>query len=135
MIAVNKADGAMRQEALQARAAYERALSILQPAHDWRAPALTCSATTGEGLDEIWEQVRTHRRQAIESGEHVARRERQRVKWFRASVEQRLLESLRDGGEIEASVAEAERAVREGTVTVTQASERVIDVWRSTRHA
>ena len=133
MIAVNKADGDMRHEALQARAAYERALSILQPAHGWRAPALTCSASTGEGLDEIWEQVRTHRRQAIDSGEHVARRERQRVRWFHASVEQRLLESLRDGGEIEASMADAEHAVRDGTVTVTQASERVIDVWRTAR--
>ena len=132
LIAVNKADGATLRDALQARATYERALAILQPGGPdaWKPRALTCSAESGEGLDELWECVRAHRRQAIESGEHLARRERQRVRWFRASVEQRLLGSLREGPGMRERFADCERAVREQSMTVPQATEALLAAWR-----
>jgi len=131
LIAVNKADGERRRDALEARAAYQRALSILQSGGGWRARALTCSATTGEGLEELWECVRAHRRQAIESGEHLARRERQRVRWFHASVEQRLIESLYAGASMRERVADCEEAVRRQRLTVPQATERLLASWRA----
>jgi len=133
LIAVNKADGASARDAQEARAAYERALMILQPAagDDWKPQALACSATTGAGLDELWAFVRAHRRQAIESGAHAARRERQRVGWFRASVEQRLLESLRSSSEVRECATACEAAVRAQTLTVPQATERLLKAWRS----
>ena len=132
LIAVNKADGATARDALAARAAYERALAILRPSagDDWKPRALTCSATSGAGLDELWECVRTHRRQSIENGEHVARRERQRLRWFRASVERRLLASLHANETLRARFADAEEAVRRQTLTVPQAVERVLEGWR-----
>ena len=130
LIAVNKADGATLEAAREARAAYARALSILQPAHGWRAPALTCSAATSEGLDELWETVRAHRRQAIESGEHLARRERQAVRWLWSSVEGRLLDDFRERAGMAARIAECERAVREGELTVSHASETLLEAWR-----
>ena len=135
IIAVNKADGQTRRSALEARAACERALAILQPAHGWRAPALACSAVSGEGLDELWQCVREHRRQAIDSGEHVARRERQQVRWLRSSVEQRLLASFREGEGMEALIADYEEAVKERRVTVSRAAGELLDAWERTPRA
>lgn len=130
LIAVNKADGPTRKDAELARAAYARALAILQPAEGWRARALTCSATTGDGLDELWECVRTHRREAIDSGEHVARRERQRVRWLWSTVEQRLMDFLHGSDTLRATAADVEEAVRRQTMTVSQASDTLFEAWR-----
>ncbi|ASJ75095.1 methylmalonyl Co-A mutase-associated GTPase MeaB [Granulosicoccus antarcticus] len=83
IVAVNKADGNTINDAGQARATStcQHALSLLQPASSWKPVALTCSATTGDGLDELWQNVRTHRRQMIDTGELVERREQQRISW------------------------------------------------------
>jgi len=130
LIAVNKADGENIRDAEHARAAYERALKILQPAAGWRPQALLCSAQTGAGLDELWSTVRDHRRQAIDSGEHMARRERQRVNWLWSTVEQRLLESFHDDTAMRTLVADCEKAVRAQTMTVTAAVEQLMAAWR-----
>jgi len=135
LIAVNKADGDTLASAWQARVAYERALSIVGHSSDWTPRAVTCSATTGDGLDELWALVRAHRRQAIESGEHVRRRERQRVRWLWSSVEQRLLESFRESDGMAARVAASEEAVRRRTKTVSRAAEELIDAWHRSHDA
>lgn len=130
LIAVNKADGNNLRDAEHARAAYERALKILQPADGWRPQALLCSAQTGTGLDELWDAVRTHRRQAIDSGEHVARRERQRVNWLWSTVEQRLLERFHSDESMRALAADCESSVRAQSMTVTAAVEKMMAAWR-----
>ena len=133
LIAVNKADGETRDEAERARATYERALSILRPAGGWQPRALTCSAATGDGLDELWALVRRHRREAIDSGAHVERREDQQVRWLWSSVERRLLESFRETRGMAERIARSEAAVRDRTVPVSRAAEELLEAWRTGR--
>ena len=52
-IAINKADGDNRIRAEAARAEYNRALHYLTPAGDWRPRAYTCSAVSGEGIEDV----------------------------------------------------------------------------------
>ena len=87
IIAVNKADGNTAREAELARASYQRALSILQPSGSWQPKALCCSAIVGNGLDELWQLVRDHRRQLIDTGELVELREQQRISWMWSIVD------------------------------------------------
>lgn len=129
IIAVNKADGAGKTEAQHAKAAYQRALSILQPGTSWKPIALSCSAITGEGLDELWQQVRTHRRQMIDTGELVARREDQRLSWMWSMVEQQILASLRDNSDMKTLLKQTETAVREQTLTAPQAANALLEAW------
>ena len=57
-ILVNKADGDNLQKALLTRADYEQILHYLMPATEgWTTKAYTCSAYTGEGIQEIWDVV------------------------------------------------------------------------------
>ncbi|NND91768.1 MAG: methylmalonyl Co-A mutase-associated GTPase MeaB [Granulosicoccus sp.] len=130
IIAVNKADGSTLDDARQARAAYQRALSILQPAGSWKPLALTCSAVSGDGLEDLWEQVRAHRRQLIDSGELVARREQQLVRWMWSMVDQMVLASLRDRSELQPLIMESEQAVRQQKMTALQAANALIKAWR-----
>jgi len=130
IIAVNKADGKSQRAAEQAKASYQRALSILQPGGSWKPRAMTCSAVTGDGLDKLWDTVRQHRRQLIDSGELVERRETQRVRWLWSTIEQQLLASITQQTALRPLLAEMERAVRDQILTVPQAADKVLDAAR-----
>jgi len=126
IIAVNKADGAQQQAAAHARTAYQRALSILQASGSWKPRAITLSALEGNGLDELWELVREHRWQLIESGEFEARRENQRVRWLWSTVEHQLMSRLTGNPAIKALVQEMEQAVRDQSLTIPQAAMQLL---------
>lgn len=130
IIAVNKADGSSQIDAKQAKAAYQRALSILQPSGSWKPTALTCSALTGDGLDELWETVRAHRRLLIDSGELVALRESQRVRWLWSMVDQAVLDSFHRSEALTPLVASVESDVRSQKITVAQAAELLLNAWQ-----
>ncbi|MEE9322892.1 MAG: methylmalonyl Co-A mutase-associated GTPase MeaB [Granulosicoccus sp.] len=130
IIAVNKADGKVQRDAEQAKAAYQRALSILQPGGSWKPKAMSCSALTGEGLDKLWDTVRQHRRQLIDSGELVEKRETQRVRWLWSTIEQQLLARITQQTALRPLLADMERAVRDQTLTVPQAADKVLEAAR-----
>lgn len=82
-VAVNKADGDNVERAEEARKDYETALSlILPPYRGWRTVVLTCSAITGDGLDEVWEVICRHRTALKASGELGEKRREQSVAWM-----------------------------------------------------
>ena len=61
-VAINKADGDNIQAAERAKRDYLSALHLLRPASQaWSPPVLTCSATTLQGIDEVWQTVLDHR--------------------------------------------------------------------------
>ena len=131
IIAVNKADGSALHDAKLARAAYQRALSILQPTSSWRPKAMSCSAVTGDGLDELWQQVRDHRRQMIDTGELVERREQQRISWMWSIVDQLVRLSLHEQPELQELIMTTEASVRSQQVTALQAASALLDAWRA----
>lgn len=55
VLAVNKADGALADAARHTAADYRHALHLVRPKWNGRTtPVLTCSALSGDGLDEVW---------------------------------------------------------------------------------
>ena len=130
MIAINKADGERQKLARLAAAEYRAALHILSPASPtWSPPVVLCSGLTGEGLEELWQQVEEHRRLLTETGELAERRQRQQLDWMWSAVESRLLERLRSHPEVARSVAGLEQAVREGTTTPSRAARQLLDAF------
>jgi LAO/AO transport system kinase len=71
---INKAD---RPGAAEAKRDLERMLD-LTTASDWRPPILATTATTGDGVAEVWAAVRSHRDHITGSGE-LERRRRDRI--------------------------------------------------------
>jgi len=62
---------------------------------DWQPPVLCTVATTGEGIDELWDAVRRHRAHLSQDG-RLARRRRERL---RAELRSIVAERLREGSE------------------------------------
>ena len=70
MIAVNKADGEMKNAANRAVMEYQHALDILNPkSANWKPRSLSCSAFTGDGLAAIWETICDYKRLLKDAGE------------------------------------------------------------------
>ncbi len=91
-ILINKADGPGEKAAQAARAEFEHVLHYLRPATEgWQPRAFTCSAYTGQGIDEIWRVVEKYREITTASGLFARRRRSQETDWVRALVKEGLV--------------------------------------------
>ncbi len=105
---VNKADrDGANQMATSIRAMLSTGLS--QP--DWLPPVMMTSAHTGQGIAELWEQVRQHRRHLEESSKLQARRQRRREQEFIEAVEEEMGRRLRESVKHDPDVVDRVRQV------------------------
>lgn len=122
IIAVNKADGANRDPARQAAAELLSAVKIL--AAETPPQVLTLSATTGDGLDTLWQAVLTHRGALEDAGMLDSRRRAQGVIWMRDMLTDGLQTYLEAhaGPELQGT----EDAVRRGDLAPSAAARKIL---------
>jgi LAO/AO transport system kinase len=131
MIAINKADGDNVKRANIAAAEYRSALHILSPRSvHWHPPVETYSALTGAGMDRLWQKILDHRTAMNASGEFVARRREQQVKWMWSMLEQRMMARLRSDAPIRTKVKKTEAEVADGRITPAIAAEQIAEMLR-----
>ncbi len=122
IVVVNKADGAFLGAARQAAAEHRHALHLHRPRSTaWSPEVLLCSATTGEGVDGVWDAVERHRAALAAGGELERRRAEQASGWLWSDVADRLVDAVRssDGG------VAAEAEVASGLVPPSVAAARL----------
>lgn len=123
LIVVNKADGDNLVRANATRADYEQVLHYLQPATEgWLTGARTCSAITGNGIDELWHVVEQFRRVTRETGVFTRRRQQQNLEWVYTLVREFLETSFFSHPAVTAAIPTMERGVIEGTMAPTMAA-------------
>ncbi|SHM21152.1 methylmalonyl Co-A mutase-associated GTPase MeaB [Cryptosporangium aurantiacum] len=131
VITVNKADGPHVNDARRAARELAGALRLLHGDRGgWDVPVLTCSASEGTGLEEIWEQIVRHQDTRTASGALEARRREQQVRWVWTMVQDRLLASLRDHPRVAEIAPKVEQQVAEGTLTPALAADEILDAFR-----
>lgn len=131
-VAITKADGENRGAAETARAEYENALQLLGASESgWEPRVFTCSAHTGEGIDEIWQSVEEYRRYTEETGFFEKQRRRQARHWMYQSVDKRLRDDFFSSPEVEAIRSETEEAVLNGDLSSVAAAEKLLDAYRT----
>lgn len=130
LIAVNKADGDLLPAARIALAEYSAALRYLRPrTPSWKPVAQLLSARTGDGIDALWDAVGRHREALEASGELLALRRDQRVRWMWSLVHERLLREFRSLTVVREAIAASEQAVREGRRMPSQAADDLLRAW------
>jgi len=126
MIAISKADGDNLARAAAGAAAYRAALHILTPrSPHWSAPAITYSALTGSGIEEMWSTILEHRARLSAAGEIAARRREQQVRWMWAMFDDHLRVRLKSDAKLKARLPEIEKAVADGRLSPSLAAEDV----------
>lgn len=96
VIAVNKADGDNAGRARVAARDLSVAMKLISGADKRRPPVLTCSAQTGDGLEDVWDAVLDHRASLTETGSLHARRVEQQREWLHTLVRTQLIEALEE---------------------------------------
>ena len=125
-IAINKADGDNTIRAEAARAEYNRALHYLTPAGEWRPRAYTCSAVSGEGIENLWHVISRFRERMKASGAFETRRRAQARDWLRALVDEGIRAAFYDRPVVRAALAEVEAAVMDGRLPATTAAQQLL---------
>jgi LAO/AO transport system kinase len=95
VVAINKADGDRVTEAKAAARDLAGALRLVRGGHGgWTPPVLTCSGLTGDGVQDVWQQILRHRAALGEDG-LTAKRSAQRWELTLALVRDELDQRLR----------------------------------------
>jgi len=130
LIVVNKADGDNVVRANATRADYEQVLHYLQPATEgWLTGARTCSAVTGNGIDELWHVIEEFKRTAVKSGVFIRRRQEQNLEWVYTLVREFLEKSFFGHPAVKSAIPAMERGVKEGTVAPTMAALQLLQQY------
>lgn len=127
-LVVNKCDG---ENAVRARLALSELKSALRylprKSAAWKTSCLAASAQTGEGVDALWSEVRSHRAVMEGNGALSALRASQQGRWMWSLLREGLEGAFRSDPAVAAELPEMERAVREGSCTAVQAAERLLE--------
>ena len=127
VLAVNKADGDALPAARRALRDLTAAMHYLRPRHpEWSPRALTVSALTGEGLDELWETVLAHRAALSGSGALARQRQDQQRGWMWTMIEHRLLDAFRRDPRVRSELERIEAAVQAGATTASLAADALL---------
>jgi LAO/AO transport system kinase len=119
---VNKADRPGARETVRD---LERMLQMAQPGDGWRPPVVRATATTGEGVSDVWQAVADHRAHLRSTGDLDERRRRRAAEEVTRLVAARLLERARattTGPRAE----ELARAVADGELDPWTASDELL---------
>jgi LAO/AO transport system kinase len=131
IVAVNKADGDRVALARETRAELSAALRYLPPrSPHWRPRAVAVSATTGEGLAELWDALVEHRRTLEAAGELDARRREQLERWVRVLAEEYLLREFRSSAAVAETLAAGRDALRAGSLSAADLARRLLERFR-----
>lgn len=130
-IVVNKADGDNLQRAKVTRQEYERILYFIRQATEsWTTHAYTCSAYTGDGIMELWDNViQQFMAQGMENGVLQERRKQQTLSWVYSMVEEHLQNLFYRAPQVMNQRGSIEHAVVKGEVTPTLAVAQLIQTF------
>jgi len=111
----------------KALAEYRAALGLLGPGAAGRpAQALSCSALTGTGLEELWQAIEHARAARQESGAWQGRRAEQAGLLLAAEIGAALLSEFRADARIAAAYPEVQIQLSEGKLTPSEAARRLL---------
>ena len=97
-------------------------------ARSWTPPVVTCSALTGDGVDEVWQQVLGHR-ESLGADGLARKRADQGLDFTWALVRDELEQRLRRSPGVAAIRAEVRADVLSGELPPTAAADRILDAF------
>ena len=129
VVVVTKADGDLVPAANRTVADHRHAVHLLHGAQP--PPVVSCSAFTGEGIDEAWAAVAEVHDRRSASGEQAERRSAQARTWLWDEVRESLLDELRTDATVADLAPELEAQVTAGTLSPAAAAGQLLERFRS----
>ena len=134
LINVTKADGNNIEKAQMARVLYVNALHLFPPTESgWVPTAVTSSAVTKAGLDDILAKIEEYFALVRGNGYYDKRRREQARYWMYESINEQLKAMFYENPAIEKLLPEYEDAVLEGRLESFTSASELIDKYRESR--
>jgi len=129
-IAITKADGDNIFPAQYARSEYESALHLMKyPVPGWTPPVLTCSATSGVGIEDVWRSIDDFRQIMEKNGRLVGKRRDQALSWMHDTIRESIRERFFSHVGVSAVLEQVERQVANGELPPLLAAQRLLEVF------
>lgn len=133
-IAITKSDGANKEAAARARSQFKAALQLFPPTESgWNPPVHACSAVTGEGMIDIWQDILEFERMTRDSGHFEERRRTQAEHWLYQTLDERLIDALHDDPTVSGLLDEYEAKVVRREVSASAAADAILNAFRRQR--
>ena len=130
-VIVTKADGDLLAAARKAQTDLMSALSYFATSGQPAPPVIACSSVTGEGLQEILENIRKAFNTHKKSGKFESRRKQQMLDWFHEEVHEQLLAAVKRDPSMAILIASSEADIAMGKVAPSTAAEQVVEKFLS----
>jgi LAO/AO transport system kinase len=130
LLLVTKADGSLLASATHTAADYKHAMQFLHSVtqHDEKPPqVLLVSASTGEGLPELWKCISNFRREMIASGKLQQQRQSQNRYWMWKHVQQLVEQRTQHNPRLRGLASELEEQLQNGSLTPRIAATRLLE--------
>jgi LAO/AO transport system kinase len=128
VVVVTKADGDLVPAANRTAADHRHAVHLLHGQDP--PPVVTCSAMTGEGVDDAWAAVRAVHDRREASGARADRRSAQARSWLWDEVRETLLDELRTDPGVAGMAPSLEADVIAGTLSPAAAAQQLLSAFR-----
>ena len=131
-IVINKADGENKMKAEAAKAEFNRILHLLQPSTPgWTSKAFTASALYGDGMKEMWAEIKSFQKLTTASGMFNERRQKQMIDWMYNMINEQLRLSFMNHEGVSNHLPAIENSIINGTLTATLAVKKHLSIYES----
>ena len=132
IIVINKADEERMPLARATLREHRAALRYLRKRHlCWSPKALTTSAQTGLGIEELWNTVCLHQQAMHESGAHKKLRQDQQSHWMWDIITQNLQNQFLSHHHVQSNLSKIEEAVRLGQQSAQAGAHTLLSLFSS----
>jgi len=127
VVFVNKADGDNEKKAIAAALEIKRSLHyFLPPDSGWTPASKSCSALTGKGIPEAWEEIERYFHTIQSNHFLLENRSKQLAYWLRQTVMDEIEQILTQTPKLQKLLLESEKAIEKGEETVTEAAQKLL---------
>jgi len=127
VLAVNKADGERVSLAKRTQQEYKNALHLFPiKMSNWIPEVVTCSATTGEGIAEIWALLEKFQDFTKANGYFTHNRREQARHWLFETLEAKLKQAFYNKEEVKTQLKQIEQAVVDGKMSSSKGASELL---------
>lgn len=132
LIAITKADGDNITKANSAKVQYQNALHLFPPSESgWTPLVTTCSALTGEGIQQVWDTITEYSIFSQRNGFFTIRRLQQSKYWMYQSINEYLMNDFYNNSDTQSVLKCSEDKLIKGKISPFVAAQQAIDYYKS----
>lgn len=129
-IAITKADGRNKKNAVLAKKEFENALSLFPSTNSgWKPPVLTCSSLENNGIKKIWEVITEYKKFTKKNNYFNNRRKNQAKFWMHETANEMIKNKFYQNDEIKKKILEFEKMVINEEISSTAAANKLLEIY------